>query len=366
MQEWLTLLQCPKLGVATLHKLFQKLPSLLSLFELSNTQLIELGLSSAQIDYLTSSHDYSNVISYLNRNHIQLISIEDGNYPQALLNTARPPIVLFSQGNISLLNRPQIAFVGSRTPTAYGCEVTKYLAAEISRHGLVVNSGLALGVDAMAHQATLDNKGYTVAVMGSGHANIYPKRHEQLAKRIVDNDGLLVSEFMPFETPQSFHFPRRNRIIAGLSLGTLVVEAALKSGSLITAKYALEANRDVFAVPGNIFSDVSVGCHNLIQKGAKLVQTPADILTEYEHVIGKSMADVYQGESFVEIEKNNLADTTLLANVDHETTSVDVISQRSNLPVEQVLIELLNLEILGHINAVPGGYIKVHTNINNK
>ncbi len=371
MREWLILLQCPGLGVATLLKVCKELNSLTELCYQSEHQLSKMGLSSKQIIFLQQSIKHPpnhlvNTENYIISHKIQLVSIEDKLYPNSLKQTSRPPIVLFAQGNVELLSQPQIAFVGSRAPTAYGIEVTKYLASALVKSGLVVTSGLALGIDGVAHQATIDAGGYTIAVMGSGHANIYPKKHRQLAANIISTNGLLLSEFLPFDTPQSFHFPRRNRVIAGLSYGTVVVEAALKSGSLITAKYALEANRDVFAVPGNIFSPVSTGCHNLIQNGAKLVQCPADILEEYEQLICSDDVNVSYSSSFSNIDKNNLAESQLLASVDHEATSVDVISQRSNLPVDQVLKELLELEILGCINAVPGGYIKVNTNFNNK
>ncbi len=377
--KWLTLLQCPKLGIGTITKLSQQLPSLLSLFnddvELKLADSTEpKKVSSKSLltpEQLNTLKRYQQIAakqySYLIKNKISIITIESEFYPQQLKQSARPPIVLFARGNLALLHSPQIAFVGSRTPTAYGSQVTRHLVSELVHNGITVTSGLALGIDAIAHQSaintTLDSGvsteqgfGSTIAVMGGGHQYIYPKRHERLANEILDKEGLLLSEFLPDEKPQKFNFPRRNRIIAGLSLGTVVVEAALKSGSLITAQHAIEEGRDVFAVPGNIFNAVSAGCHELIKQGAKLTTSTADILEEYLGVIKNPNQSV----------KKVLAESDLLANVDYDTTPVDVISLRSNLPMEKVLVELLDLEIQGLIAAVPGGYCRVATNSNNK
>ncbi len=370
VNSWLTILQCPQLGIATLHRLKPALDSITDLTVLPTSRLKELGLKAAQIQHFKkhSQHprqqqhqQYANqqnqnevIADYLSNNNITLISIEDRRYPALLKETVRPPIVLFAQGDLSLLNAPQMAFVGSRVPTQYGIDATKVIVRDMVSAGYVITSGLALGIDCAAHEQALTSGGKTIAVMGGGHANIYPKRHLNLARQIVEN-GVLLSEFLPFQIPQQFNFPRRNRVIAGLCKGTIVVEGAQKSGSLITAKYALESNRDVYAVPGSIFNPIAQGTHQLIQQGAKLVTSGADILIEYGQVIEKSKGIV----------KNHLAGSKMLASVDHDTTSVDVISQRSNLPVEQVLMELLDLEIQGQVIAVPGGYSRVVTHSNN-
>lgn len=350
--KWLALLQCPKLGIASLTHFAESLPSLLDLFKTENLR----NLTTDQQTFL-SRYQSSSIAIYeqLKKAHIELVTLDCEHYPKQLKQTTRPPIVLFVQGNVEVLNRPQIAFVGSRTPTAYGNQVTRYLVNELTQRELVITSGLALGIDASAHQAATET-GQTIAVMGSGHHHIYPKRHQKLAQHIVATGGALVSEFVPQEQPQKYHFPRRNRIVSGMSLGTVVVEAAAKSGSLITARHALEEGRDVFAVPGNIFNAVSAGCHDLIQEGAKLVASPADILDEYEILIKNSSQNV----------KKELAGSDLLASVDHDTTPVDVISERSNLPMDKVLIALLDLEMQGMIAAVPGGYCRVATHSNNK
>ena len=212
-----------------------------------------------------------------------------------------------------------------------------------------ITSGLAIGIDGLAHKAALKNGCPTIAVLGSGFQHIYPKRHLRLADEIAES-GLLVTEFSPEVPPIQHNFPRRNRIIAGLTNGTVVVEAAIKSGSLITAQFALEEGRDVFAVPGNIFNPLSAGTHHLIQQGAKLITNAADIVEDYLILPATQP-----------VTKNHLAGSQLLASVDHDTTPVDVIVQRSNLPVDQVLTELLDLEVQGAVAAVPGGYVKVAT-----
>ncbi len=355
MLEWLTLLQCPKLGIATLTNLRHHLPSLLDLFTCTSNQLRQFKLSDIQIQYLQKAHSHSSIVQFLKAQDIDFVSIEDERYPKQLKETSRPPIGLFAKGNIRLLQCDQIGVVGSRTPSHYGRQVTRQLSEDLVKNGAVVTSGLALGVDAEAHAAALRNGGSTIAVLGSGLAHVYPSQHRDLALEIAEQ-GLLITEFLPFQKPRQFQFPQRNRVIAGLSKGVLVTEAAEKSGSLITAKYALEENRDVFAVPGNIYCDFASGTNQLIQNGAKLVRSAADIIEEYAEVIKNPVFTV----------KNDLADDELLASVDLNTTSVDVISQRSNLPVEQVLCELLELEMQGYVAAVPGGYIRVLNNSNNK
>jgi DNA processing protein len=355
MLEWLTLLQCPNLGIASLTKLHKKFPSLISIFDAPVSLLKKYNLTNEQIQYLAKPHKHQKVVDYLSKNNIKLISIDDPQYPFHLYQTCRPPIALFAQGDLSLLKYDQIAVVGTRTPSEYGIQITEKLVADLVSQGYVITSGLALGIDTVAHKAALNHGGSTIAVLGTGHAHIYPKRNQELAKKVAA-DGLLLSEFLPFTTPKQFQFPQRNRVIAGLSKGTLVTEAATRSGSLITAQFALDENRDVFATPGNLYCDMAKGTNKLIQQGAKLVMTAADIVEEYQDLIQTSQINV----------KNDLADNKLLVSVDLNTTPVDVISKRTNLPVDRLLSELLELEMQGFVAAVPGGYIRVLNNSNNK
>ncbi|GHB71749.1 DNA processing protein DprA [Psychrosphaera saromensis] len=353
LQLWLVLFMCPKLGIVALKRLELLLPNLLGIFKLPDSELPVFKLTPMQISKLRNPdwHYIDRLMEWLDKHNVSVIPFNHEFYPTLLLNTSRPPVLLFTQGNIELLNQVQMAFVGSRNPTAYGCQVTKNLVAELVRLNLVITSGLAIGIDGIAHKAALSANGSTIAVLGSGLNNVYPKRHLSLAEQIVEQNGLLISEFLPDVPPIQFNFPKRNRIIAGLSNGTVVVEAAIKSGSLITAQSAVEEGRDVFAVPGSIYNALSEGCHHLIKQGAKLITCVDDITEEYSGLpqpVHYSM-------------KKGLAGDKLLASVGHDTTPVDVIVQQSNMPLEQVLERLLSLEVEGLIMSVPGGYLKVCT-----
>lgn len=347
--KWLALLKCPRLGYVSFSKITEHLAEPLDVFSLNGKELSRFGLFEPQVNYLQNPNwQYAQQMAdWLLSNQIQLLPLIHTDFPELLKQTARPPLALFVKGNYNLLSSIQVAFVGTRKPTPYGEQATQALIEQLPQ-SVTITSGLAIGIDGVAHKSALAFGKNTIAVMGTGFQLIYPKRHQFLAEQIAQQ-GCLVSEFLPDVPAVQHNFPRRNRIIAGLSQGTLVVEAAIKSGSLITAQYALEEGREVFAIPGNIFSDVSQGGHQLIQQGAKLVTTAADIVEEWQ-----GFSPITATE-----EKKHLAGQKLLASVDHDTTPVDVIVQRSNLPVEQVLMELLELEVQGAVIAVPGGYIKV-------
>ena len=269
------------------------------------------------------------------------------------------------QGDSVILNRPQLAVVGSRNVSIHGRETAYKLARELSEQGIVVTSGLALGVDAYAHKGVIDNKCATIAVIATGIDLCYPTRHKHLVKDIIANGGVIVSEFLPNTPPKSGHFPKRNRIISGMSAGVLIIEAAMKSGSLITARCALEQNRDVFAVPGNINNPQVKGCHWLIKQGAKLVDEIADIMDEMRFDsknglnldIKKSRNKEKEKESKKSCDQD-LFNDSLLASVGYEITPVDTVVSRSKLPTDVVLTRLTMLELKGLVSAVPGGYLK--------
>ena len=282
-------------------------------------------------------------------NHI--ISYGDPRYPTLLKQISSPPLLLFAQGDLSLLDSPQIAIVGSRSCTPYGQQKAHDLGAHLAQAGFTVTSGLAIGVDGMAHQGALKGSGSTIAVLGTGLNNIYPKRHVKLAADIREK-GLLLSEFWPNAPAYPSNFPRRNRIISGLSIGTLVIEASLRSGSLITARYALEQNRDVFALPGSVDNPQACGCLKLIQQGAKLVLDANDIITEYPELNFNEKRHQKQHKST----KNK---HFLLEMIDYHLTSFDTILARSGLDVVSLQNELIELEINGIIIAQPQGYIKL-------
>ena len=274
-----------------------------------------------------------------------IITLGDPLYPPALLETADPPLLLYAQGRAELLCAPSVGVVGSRNPTAQGLDNARAFAATLSQAGLTVISGLALGVDGAAHEGALQGPGSTIAVVGTGLDRVYPRRHQDLARRIAQ-DGLMLSEYSLGTPPLSAHFPLRNRIIAGLSRGTLVVEAALQSGSLITARLATEAGRDVFAIPGSIHSTLSRGCHQLIKQGAKLVDSAQDILEELR--FGAPRADPQAAEPPVD------EGDPLLRALGYDPVSLDALVARTGESPQNLNTRLLELELEGRVARLPG------------
>jgi DNA processing protein len=283
-----------------------------------------------------------------------VLTLGEPAYPALLLQTADPPLLLYVQGDVSVLGLQAVAVVGSRRPTVQGSDNARAFAATLSQHGLVVISGLALGIDAAAHEGALGSDKATVAVVGTGLDRVYPARHRDLAHRIAEH-GAVVSEFAPGTPPLPENFPLRNRIIAGLSLGTLVVEAALQSGSLITARLALEAGRDVFAVPGSIHAPQSKGCHALIKQGAKLVESAQDILEEL-HLAGPTQAALPLHDG------TTAPADPLLDALGHDAVTMDALVSRTGWPVSDLNAKLLGLELDGQVSRLPGGlYQRRHT-----
>lgn len=285
----------------------------------------------------------------LARKNIVLISLEDEAYPEPLRTIDDAPVFMSYHGDISILRQPLIGLVGTRNMSPYGKRVVAMLVPDLVRSGVVTVSGLALGIDAEVARETIKAGGKTVAVLGGGLNAIYPKTNELLAREIVAGGGLLLSEFPLHMTPERFTFPSRNRIIAGLSLGTVVLEAAEKSGAIITAELALDYNRTVFAVPGSVFDPGSVGCHSLITKGeAKLVSCAHDILQE----VG-IMASV-RAETVSYIPSNNL-ESAIWSVLTTMPQSVDELVDRSGLPASAVFGVLTALELQGAATNIGGG-----------
>jgi DNA processing protein len=291
-----------------------------------------------------------------------ILSWSDLRYPPLLREIPDPPVLLFVRGDPLLLSEPQIAVVGSRNPTAGGREIARELAGALSAFGLAITSGLAVGVDAIAHEAALE-RGRTVAVLGTGPDRVYPAIHRDLARRIAER-GALVTELPPGVGPQARHFPRRNRIIAGLSLGTLVSEAALKSGSLITARQAAEQGREVFAVPGSIRNPLARGCHALIREGAHLIEDASEILAELAPRL-RGALDIVAAEpgsvtgaqgaesgAYGELDPDYLR---LLDALGFEPAAQDELIRRTGLSAAVVSSMLLVLELDGHVSSQPGG-----------
>lgn len=278
-----------------------------------------------------------------------LLALGDADYPVPLLQTADPPLLLYLLGERAHLQPPSMAIVGSRSPTPQGLDNARQFAADFVADGLVVVSGLALGIDGAAHEGALAAGGTTIAVVGTGLDIVYPSRHRALAHRIA-TDGLIVSEFPPGTPSRAENFPLRNRIIAGLSMGTLVVEAALRSGSLITARLAAEAGREVFAVPGSIHSAQAKGCHQLIRDGAKLVECAADALEEL-----RGIRSVSSPRALVEAEPDPGQADPLLDALGHDPVTLDALGARTGWPTADLLARLLTLELEGQVARLPGG-----------
>lgn len=273
-----------------------------------------------------------------------LITLADAAYPQALLEIADPPTLLYVKGRPELLNNRALAIVGARNATAQGASNAEQFARELSRGGLTIVSGLALGCDAAAHAGALDGVGSTVAVVGTGADRIYPPRNQELARRIAEH-GAIVSEF-PLGTPAlRDNFPRRNRIISGLARGVLVVEAAARSGTLITARLAGEQGREVFAIPGSIHSPLSKGCHQLIRQGAKLVDDARDILSELQPVPPPETA----------AEAPSSGGDPLLDAMGFDPVGIDVLSQHTGLTADTLSAMLLSLELENRVALLPDG-----------
>ena len=279
------------------------------------------------------------------------------SYPKQLHALDNPPLVLFVVGKHQLLANPSVAIVGSRRASHQGKQIAHNLSMQLAQQGVTVVSGMAMGIDASAHQGALSERASTIAITGTGPDNVYPPKNIQLHAQITEQGGACITEFFPKVTARAWHFPRRNRIIAALTLGTVVVEAKIKSGTLITANLAANIGREVFAVPSSIFNTHSEGCHWLIQQGAKLITNVDDIIDEIavQPLPFISKADTDSKKS----EVNNLATDTLLDSVDYDITAIDVIAQRSATPVNQVMAVLLEYELRGLVTAVPGGYVKL-------
>ncbi len=275
-----------------------------------------------------------------------VIPLGDPRYPPQLLATADPPLLLYAQGRAELLNAEAVAIVGSRNPTPQGALNARDFAHALGEAGWVVVSGLALGIDGAAHEGALAAGAGTIAVVGTGLDRVYPKRHLDLAHRIA-RDGLMLSEYALGTPALAAHFPQRNRLIAGLSRGTLVVEAALKSGSLITARMALEAGREVFAIPGSIHAPQSRGCHALIKQGAKLVESAADVQEELPALAStRPRAALKASEA--------APSDPLLAAMGHELMSLDALVARTGWSAHELNIRLLDLELNGQVARLPG------------
>lgn len=352
IMNWLKLADLPRVGGAKIKKIMAS-SNLSLLKDASYSDLLFLGLDKSQAK-LFLHPDWEKIdacMRWQEEASHHILTFEDNDYPELLKQIASPPPLLFIKGNPFVLSMPQIAIVGSRGASVSGKETAAQFAFELALQKVGITSGLALGIDGAAHKGALAAKGVSIGVLGTGIERVYPRQHRLLAKQLED-EGALVSEFWPQAQARPDFFPRRNRIISGLSLGVLVVESSEKSGSLITARYALEQNREVFAVPGSILNPLTKGPHNLIRDGANLVDDPLDIMEIVAEQIKNVLLPVKRKKKVSE----TVSDNPVLDNLGYDDTPADLVAKRCALPIKEVLSELVELELQGVVVKTPCGY----------
>lgn len=350
---WIALHRVPGLGPVTLSKLLVRFGTPQQV--LDNPKRIE-GISEAVMQGIRQP-DWERVeadLAWLDADNRHLLTIDDPRYPPLLKEITDPPLLLYVQGDVSLLSKWQLAIVGSRNPSASGRQTAYDFGRYLASGGLTITSGLASGIDGAAHKGALAAGGKTIAVVATGLDRVYPARHRELAHQIAEQ-GTIISEFPLGTSPRAELFPRRNRIISGLSLGTLVVEAAPKSGSLITARMAMEQAREVFAIPGSIHNPLSRGCHQLIREGAKLVETADDILEELGALAGVE-APEKETETEETLSHQKDGDYQILFEyLGFDPIPIDKLIENSGLTADAVSSMLLLLELEGEVESLPGG-----------
>lgn len=349
LSGWLRLTLTPGIGGETQRKLLSAFGLPESIYSAGRSALRGVvGDKAANLLLDTPTEErVSAALEWSEGEGRSIVSLADPEYPQALLEIPDPPSLLYVRGHLDLLNRPVLSIVGSRNPTPQGIQNAERFASAFADAGLVIGSGLALGIDAAAHRGALAVGGDTIAFIGTGIDRIYPARNRDLALEIGDK-GCIVSEF-PIGTPvTASNFPRRNRLISGISRGVLVVEAAVESGSLITARLAAEQGREVFAIPGSIHSPQARGCHKLIKQGAKLVETAQDVLEELRWNSLSTIPGPSTGSG------QNPPDE-LLSAIGFDPSSLDEIAERTRLTADVLSVMLLRLELEGRVACLPGG-----------
>ncbi len=363
-EAWIRLLHLPGIGAVQQNQLLDRFGSPEAIFsEAAQSDLNDRTKEAIRGADPQRQQRIDESLNWLDRPEAMLITRDSSTYPQQLRQFHNAPPMFFAIGNSSLLNSTQIAMVGSRNPSRSGFDTASEFARYFATLGITVTSGLALGIDTASHEGAITGEGATIAVLGTGPDRVYPASNRDLAHQIVEKGGLLMSEFPPKTQPIAGNFPKRNRIISGLSLGTLVVEAALKSGSLITARLAAEQGREVFAIPGSIHNPLARGCHQLIRDGAKLVETAADVLEELAPQLRQALlsSNIEEPSAEPHSETLQLDDEyhALLQLIGDGPTPVDQLIDMSGLTANVVSSMLLQLELQGHVALNPGGYSRV-------
>lgn len=359
---WLLLSKLKNIRIKTILYLKNNLGCLSELYKLKRNKLIELKINPNLIfDILHPPLAWlEQELIWLRDNNAIALHYDSDLYPQQLREIHTAPLVLMAQGDITLLKTPQIAVVGSRKSSDYGRKHGFELSKQLSEAGWTITSGLAEGIDSYAHNGALAGSGKTIAVMGTGLSMCYPSKNRMLAEKIKEQ-GLIVTEFHSNVRPSATNFPQRNRIVSGLSKGVLIVEAAKKSGSLITARLALEQNREVFAIPADIERKSSYGCHELIHQGAKLVTNQLDILAELPHLVDcldkksnkKSLENQQDKKTALKEDYQKVYDC-----IADSMITVDEVIEKTALPSKNITSILMILELQSYIIAVPGGYVR--------
>ncbi|NOR51618.1 MAG: DNA-protecting protein DprA [Gammaproteobacteria bacterium] len=360
-EAWIRLLHLPGIGAIQQNQLLDRFGSPEAIFsnaaQSDLNERIKSAIGKPNLERVEVS------LNWLDNPQNELVTRNSERYPKRLKLLRDAPPLLFAIGDTQLLSTPQIAIVGSRNPSQIGAENAHEFARYFASVGITVTSGLALGIDTKSHDGALKGDGATIAVLGTGPDRVYPASNRNLAHQIIEKGGLLITEFAPGTQPVAGNFPKRNRIISGLSLGTLVVEAALRSGSLITARLAAEQGREVFAIPGSIHNPLARGCHRLIKDGAKLVETAADVLEELAPQLKQELlSQSIEGElqephnEEAQLDSEYLA---LLQLIGDGPTSIDQLIETSGLTANVVSSMLLQLELQGHIALNPGGYSRI-------
>ncbi|HUN67413.1 MAG TPA: DNA-processing protein DprA [Burkholderiales bacterium] len=357
LASWLQLTLTPGLGAATIRELLSRFGLPEKVLAAKRAELARFASADAleALDSGAVAKAVDKALAWLEQPGNSVVTLADAAYPRLLLEITDPPAVLYCRGRLDLLNRPALALVGSRNATAQGTGNAEQFARSFSASGLTIVSGLAQGIDAAAHRGGLAGAGSTIAVLGTGVDIAYPRANAPLAAEIAEH-GLLVSEFPLGTSAYAHNFPRRNRLISGLAQGCLIIEAALASGSLITARAAAEQGREVFAVPGSIHSPLSKGCHALIKSGAKLVESAEDVLSELAAFRRTGFASTRAPAAVANTSgPAESVDEPLLACMGFDPVDVDSLCARAGMPAERVSAELLRLELAGRIAVLPGG-----------
>ena len=371
LKHWLALHHASGFGPATLKSLIDRDINPLELLGPQQKSLFAHIKLADKTRHALVDPDWAAIerdLEWATQEHCFIIPVQSSWYPEPLREIADPPVLLYVQGDPETLHYPQLAIVGSRNPSHAGRENAFEFARHLSRAGLIISSGMAGGIDTESHRGALAGSGLTIAVTGTGLDIVYPAKNRDLARQIADG-GALVSEYPIGTKPLAHNFPRRNRIISGLGAGTLVIEAAMQSGSLITARQAMEQGREVFAIPGSIHNPLAKGCHHLIRQGAKLVETGDDVLQELASIISKynrrlpqAPTKNCQNNKELSLDRDTEIDSgqqQLLDCMAFESVSIDTLVQRSRLTPEAISSMLVKLELRGFITSSGGLYSRL-------